>query len=54
MYLIIFEDGEIRRTPIVEDDVLQSADDGYCSIINVGPTTPLQYIQGEWQEIAPV
>jgi len=54
MYIIVFEDGLIRRTATVEDDVLAAADDSFCDVLDVSPEVPLQYVLGEWKEITPV
>jgi hypothetical protein len=54
MYIIIFEDGTIRRTETVEADVLSAADDNYCDVLDVTPDVPLQYVQGEWKELPSV
>lgn len=54
MYILIFEDGAIRRTETVEADVLAAADDSYCDILDVSGEVPLQYVGGEWTEVAQV
>jgi hypothetical protein len=45
---MIFEDGEVRRTESVDDDTLQSCDDGYVQIINISDPQPTQYVDGYW------
>jgi hypothetical protein len=51
MYLIILEDGEIRKTNEIEDDTYQNCDDGVCDLIDISGKEPLGYFQGEWVEI---
>jgi len=52
MFLIIFEDGEIKRTEALADGDLESADDGYLDLLDVSePTSPKRFISGEWVEV---
>lgn len=52
MFLLIFEDGEVKRTDAIGEDDKQSADDGYIDIIDITESdSPKRFISGEWLEI---
>lgn len=52
MFLLIFEDGEVKRADAVGEDDKQSADDGYIDLIDISdPTSPKRFISGEWLEV---
>jgi len=51
MYLIIFEDGGLGTVKEINDNLLDSADDGLIDIVDIGVEIPLQYFDGEWIEI---
>ena len=48
-YLLIFEDGELKKTNTITDEDLQSSDDGYIDIVNMDSMS--RYLYGEWVEI---
>jgi hypothetical protein len=52
MFLIIFEDGEVKRADAVGEDDKQSADDGYIDLIDItDPSVPKRFISGAWSDI---
>ena len=52
MFILIFEDGTIRRKFMITDNEINAADDGYISIIDIDiATQPKVYISGEWELI---
>lgn len=52
MYIIIFEDGTIRKASFIPDGLQESADDGLCNIIRVEKyKEPRIRISGGWIEI---
>lgn len=55
MFLMIFEDGEIKSAEDVSDDDLQAADDGVLDIMDVSePFTPKRRFDGDWVEVESV
>lgn len=55
MYLLIFEDGEMKTAENVNDDCLQAADAGFLDIVETtDPFNPLRRFNGEWVEIESV
>jgi len=54
MYIIVFEDGTIRSSATVEDDVLEAASDSFCDVLDVSGEVPLIYSSSEWKEVEPV
>ena len=51
MFLLILEDGSLRKTDKVSDDFLAACDDGILDVINLNTEQPLYYFEGEWHEI---
>ena len=51
MYLVIFEDGSIKRTDTISPEDYISVDDGYLQIIDIVGDIPMEYYKGEWTEI---
>jgi hypothetical protein len=52
MYLMIFEDGEIKTAEEVDEDDIQAADDGCLDIIDISePFTPKRRFNSDWVEI---
>jgi hypothetical protein len=52
MFLIIFEDGEVKRAAHLSEGDEQSAEDGYLDLIDISdPTSPKRFISGEWGEV---
>ena len=52
MYLMLFEDGEIKSAEDVSDDDLRAVDDGVMEVVDISePFTPQRYIGGAWHEI---
>lgn len=52
MFLMIFEDGEIKSAEDVSDADLQAADDGVLDIVDVSePFTPKRRFNGDWVEV---
>ncbi|WP_327440304.1 hypothetical protein [Pseudomonas donghuensis] len=52
MYLMIFEDGEIKNAEDVSDADLQAADDGVLDIVDISePFTPKRRFNGDWVEV---
>lgn len=52
MFLMIFEDGEIKSTSQVGDDDIQSSDDGYLDLIDItDSSSPKRRFNGDWIEI---
>lgn len=52
MYILIFEDGSVVKTTEISEDTFNSADEGYCDILNAENCT--QYHNGEWHELETV
>jgi hypothetical protein len=49
IYLVIFEDGEVRKTSMLQDEDLQSCDDGVLDVIDItNPKDPVNYVNGMW------
>jgi hypothetical protein len=52
MYLMIFEDGEIKSAEEVGEDDIQAADDDHLDIIDISePFTPKRRFNNDWVEI---
>ena len=51
MYLVIFEDGTVKRTDNISEEDYISVDDGYLQIIDIVGDVPMEYGEGEWTEI---
>ena len=52
MYLFIYEDGDIRKGPKVQEGDFTDADGGILDIIDISsPLGPKRYFQGEWGKI---
>ncbi|MGF6595096.1 hypothetical protein [Pseudomonas sp. 2835] len=52
MYLLIFEDGEMKSAEDVTDDELRGADDGLLDIVDISePFTPTRYVGGQWVDV---
>lgn len=51
MYLIIFEDGDMKKAATVSDEDKRSADDGYIDIIDLHAENPTRRVNGEWHDI---
>ncbi|MBD1555271.1 hypothetical protein HAQ04_28205 [Pseudomonas sp. C2L11] len=55
MYLMIFEDGEIKSAEEVGIDDTQAADDGLLDLIDISdPFNPTRYLGGEWKSVEDV
>ena len=55
MYLLIFEDGEMKSAEDVTDDELRGADDGQLDIVDISePFTPTRYVGGQWVDVESV
>jgi len=55
MYLLIFEDGEMKSAENVTEDDLRGADDGLLDIVDISePFTPSRYQNGQWIEVEDV
>ncbi|MBD1602519.1 hypothetical protein [Pseudomonas typographi] len=55
MYLMIFEDGEIKSAEEVGIDDTQAADDGLLDLIDISdPFNPTRYWGGEWKSVEDV
>lgn len=51
-FIFIFEDGSSRYMQVVEDEDLQSADDGLLEVIDIStPSDPLTYYDGQWNQL---
>lgn len=49
MYLMIFEDGEMKSVEEVGSDDLNAADSGCIDLVDItDPHNPTRYISGEW------
>ena len=48
-YLMIFEDGELKKKNTITDEDLQSSDDGYIDIVDMDSKS--RYFYGEWVDI---
>ena len=52
MFVVIFEDGDMRLVDSVDDDLLQKADDCWISLLDVSVAdSPRCYYRGEWHEL---
>jgi hypothetical protein len=52
MFMIIFEDGTVKRLPSVANDDISACDDGYCQLIDIShESVPKEYLKGEWVDI---
>ena len=54
MHIMIFEDGRLMKSGVIEESELEAADDGAMEIIFIDPDdsqNPLQYYNGNWHEI---
>ena len=52
MFVVIFEDGDMRLVDSVDDDLLQEADDYWISLLDVSvPDAPKNYYEGKWHEL---
>jgi hypothetical protein len=55
MYLMIFEDGEMKSAESVGSDDLDAADSGVVDLVDTtDPFRPLRYFNSEWVEIEDV
>lgn len=55
MYILILEDGDVRKSETIDDGELMAAEDGYLDIIDLAlHDNPLRYFDGKWQEIESV
>ena len=53
MYILIFEDGEIKKSDGIASQDLESCDAGYLSIIDISnPCNPREYYAGAWIALA--
>ena len=52
MFVVIFEDGDMRLAYSVDDSLLESADDGVVDLLDVSVAdSPRCYYKGEWHEL---
>lgn len=52
MYLIIFDDGTINKTPKYLPEDITMVDYGYISLIDISnPEKPMEYCNGVWIDI---
>jgi len=52
MYLLVFEDGTVKRADDISKEDYTSVDDGYLQIIKIaGDVPPQEYYEGEWMKI---
>lgn len=52
MFLVIFEDGAIRKAEEVSQDDVRSADDGLLDLIDISrPDDPRRYVEGGWHPL---
>lgn len=51
MFLLILEDGSLRKAKTVSDDDLTMCNDGILGIINLNTDEPMQYHDGDWHDI---
>jgi len=52
MYLLIFEDGSIKKTNEITEDDKNSSEDGYVDIIDISnQNEPKYFFVGEWKLI---
>jgi hypothetical protein len=54
MYILIFEDGTIKKAEEISDGTIGACIDGYVDILNISSNPPTQYCDGEWTEITNV
>ena len=51
MYLIIFEDGTLSKTDVLNDEDLESHEAGFLDILYISDNEPKEYHNGEWFDI---
>lgn len=51
MFIIIFEDGEIKYSPNVDSDILDAADDGLVDVLDISDQDCIQQYSGGWSAI---
>lgn len=51
MYMIVYEDLNVEYTDSMDDDLIEAADYGYLSIIDIDQDPPKEYYNGEWHEL---
>jgi len=54
MYLLIFEDGTVKRADDISKEDYTSVDDGYLQIIDIAGNIPMEYYNGRWDEVEEV
>lgn len=54
MYLLIYEDGEIKFADHVEESWLATVDDGLGQIVRIDGDRPMEYWDGEWHLVEKV
>lgn len=51
MYLLIFEDGSIKKARTVSGEDLRAVDDGILQIVVLEASGPKEYVDGEWLSV---
>ena len=51
MYIVIFEDGDIRRATTLLQADFDSADEGLIDILDVSGEIPFHYVNGKWLKL---
>ena len=51
MYIYIFEDGEIRKGTIFDEEEAKACDGGFLDIIDISGDEPKMYYDGKWNDI---
>ena len=51
MFLLILEDGQIKKMNDASEADKQAADEGMCDIVDISRPDPLCYYNGKWNEI---
>lgn len=54
-YIMIFEDGSVKKTAVITDDDLASCDDGILTVVDItDPMFAKVYFAGDWEDVETV
>jgi len=54
MYILIFENGEVKKTATINSNDMIAVDDGILDIIDISGDEPKTYYNGVWHDLESV
>ncbi len=51
MYILIYEDGDVKKSPDFSDESKELCDMGILSCIDIGDAEPLDYYDDDWHPL---